>query len=197
MKDEILPGYTRITEISGAFSGYGSIPKSILQNAADRGNQVHGIIKDVILDIPVDGERYIYRGEKKSDDLMGYMKSFWEFWRPLQDCQVEFIDRMYDHKVMLTGETDLIAVIDGERVLIDWKCTSMASPAWDIQANGYTWMYENLHEKVIDKMLFIRLDKEGRAPEVIEIKHDTELFTTAFEFYLRFFKGLNCNLECE
>lgn len=196
MSDDILPGFTRISAISGAFSGYGSIPRIILDNAAARGCQIHDIIKDVILNIPVDGERYIYRGVREQN-LTGYMTSFWKFWRPYEDSLATFPDRMYDNLHMLTGEVDLITTINGERVIIDWKCTNCSSPAWDIQGNGYSMIYENLYEQVIDKILFVRLDKEGADPEVIEIKHDTDLFMTAFEFYQRFFKGQKCNLEME
>lgn len=202
MKDEILPGFTRITDISGAFSGYSGIPKAILTNAANRGTQIHDIIKDVILNIPVDGERYYYMNRKMNGDedrinLQGYIESFWKFWRPIEDSPALFPDRMYDHKIKLTGEVDLITTIDNERVLIDWKCTLSPSASWDIQGNGYSWLYENLFEQVIDKILFVRLDKEGKDPEIIEIKHDYELFETAFQFYERFFKGLKCNLENE
>ncbi len=196
MNDEILPGFTRISQISGAFSGYGSIPKEILNNAAARGSQVHGIIKDVILDLPVDGDRYIYRGNRE-ESLVGYMTSFWKFWRPIEDTQAIFPDRMNDFNLMLTGEMDLITTIDGERVLIDWKCTTKQSPSWDIQGNGYSLLYENSFNLVVDKILFVRLDKEGGDPEIIEIKHDIDLFMTAYEFYHRFFKGQKCNLECE
>lgn len=202
MREGVLPGYTHITDISGAFAGYGSIPRSILQNAADRGNQVHDIVKDVILNVPVDGERYYYFNKRMNGDierinLQGYLESFWKFWRPHEDSPALFPDRMYQNRLMLTGEVDLITMIDDKRVLIDWKCTASASPSWDIQGNGYCWMYEDLFEEVIDKILFVRLDKDGKDPEVIEIKQDIELFDTAFEFYERFFKGMKCNLECE
>ncbi|GEM_PF-3225089 len=197
MSDDILPGFTRVSAISGAFGGYGNIPKEILNNAAARGSQVHDIIRDVILNVPVDGERYIYRGERNTNSLVGYMESFWKFWRPHDDSPAVFPDRMNDFNLMLTGEVDLITTINDERVLIDWKCTACASPAWDIQGNGYSLLYENSFHQVIDKILFVRLDKDGAEPEVVEIKHDIDLFMTAYEFYHRFFKGQKCNLECE
>ena len=202
MREGVLPGYTHITDISGAFAGYGNIPKSILQNAADRGIQVHEIIRDTILNIPIDAERFKYmdkkmNGDMKEINLQGYLISFWSFWRTLDDSPAIFPERMYEHNAKLTGEVDLITTVNSERILIDWKCTASPSASWDIQGNGYAWMYEALFEQVIDKILFVRLDKDGKDPEIIEIKHDLELFEKAFEFYERFFKGQKCNLESE
>lgn len=202
MTDDILPGYIRVTNISSAFSSYGSIPKTILENAKDRGTQIHDLIRDTILDIPVDNERFSYmdrkpNGEFKKASLLPYLDSFWKFWKEHEATPAIFPDRLYDNQMMLTGEFDLITMIDGERTLIDWKCTAASSPAWDIQANGYAMLYENNHLQVIDRMLFVRLDKEGKDPEVLEIKHDPELFITAYVFYKRFFKDIKCNLERE
>jgi len=91
----------------------------------------------------------------------------------------------------------LIAEINDERVLIDWKCTKKPSEAWHIQGNGYAQLFENAHENMIDKIIFVRLDIDGNDPEVIEIEKDGNLFANAFEFYHRFFKDQKCNLELE
>lgn len=202
MREGVLPGYTHITDVSGAFANLGSIPKPILQNAAERGTHLHEIVKDTILNIPVDADRLYYMNRKMNGDLdkislSGYMISFWRFWRKFEDSNVSFPDRIYDDLWMLTGEPDLITVLDGERYLIDWKFTSKSSPTWDIQANGYAMIYENAYEEVIDHMLFVRLDKDGGDPEVVQCMHDGDLFTVAFEFYEKFFKGQTCHLEME
>mgnify|MGYP001592753660 CR=1 FL=1 len=202
MIDDILPDYTRISSISGAFSGYNNVPRAILNNAASRGTQIHSIIKDLILDIPVEEERYLYNNVRMSGEieqiyLKGYIDSFWKYWKTIETCGPTFPERMYEDILRTTGEVDLIAEYKGDRLLIDWKCTASKSESWAIQGNGYSILYEDNYCSVIDKILFVRLDKEGRDPEIVEIQHDVDLFHSAYEFYHRFFKNQRCNLEME
>lgn len=202
MEEVIRPGYTRISSIAGAFAGYGSVPKTILNNARDRGTAIHAIIKDLILDIPVEEDRYIWNNQKMNGDvevvsLKGYIESFHRFWHPYEQSAILFPERLYEDILKTTGEVDLVTELNGERFLIDWKCTASKSESWVIQGNGYSMLYEDNYRQVIDTMLFVRLDKEGHMPEVVEIPHDMDLFFCAYEMYDRFFKNQVCNLEKE
>ncbi len=202
MEEVITPGYTRISSIAGAFSSYGTVPKVILNNARERGTAVHSIVKDLIQDIPVEDERYVWHNTKMNGDvdiisLKGYIESFQRFWQPYEQSAYSFPERLYEDILKTTGEVDLVTQLDGERILIDWKCTAAKSESWNIQANGYTMLYEENYGAVIDTMLFVRLDKDGKMPEIIEIAHDVDLFYCAYEMYHRFFKNQVCNLEME
>jgi hypothetical protein len=194
MNDIILPGYTRISEIAGAFVNYSNIPPERLENARIRGENVHAQIKDYLHDIP------------SITEYEGYMKSFHKFWGTLINPKILMVEqRMYEEKLKVTGQMDLIIQdpILG-KILIDWKCTYGVGKHWEIQAAGYAHLAEHGHPEGkqiqghrIEHIIFVRLDKNGNDPETINYSKNGDLFQWAHAFYHKFLKDRKCYLDME
>lgn len=188
MNDEIKPGYDRVSDVASAFGNHGKIPKNILDYAADRGTLIHELIYDLMNDVFVKEERYLFCGKS----IQGYIDSFWKFWKPYEGNFVLSQEKRYYHeKDLITGQIDLLVNINNEPVLIDWKATSAVGKHWEIQAAGYFRL------SGVNRALFVRLDKDGNFPEVTEYGPNDYLFGTALDMYRMFFKDQKSNLEME
>jgi hypothetical protein len=193
VKEDIRPGFIRISDIASAFAGYGKVPQNVLNYAADRGSKAHQIIVDLMNDIVVKEERYMFCGKS----IRPYLDSWEKFMDTIHIDKIELQEeRLYDEDLMTTGQPDLVAVIDGERVLIDWKATSQVGAHWEIQAAGY---YELLRANgwTLNRMIFVKLDKDGEAPIVKTYHPNLDLLMKAYELYKKFFKDLKINLEMD
>ena len=190
---DIKDGFLRISAISSAYASYGTVPQTVLDKAASRGERVHGILFDLMNFVVVGEDRYEFMGAP----LHGYVASFRKFYEPYQDAEVMLQEhRLYDDELMITGEPDLLIKHQGKTILMDWKCTSKAGPHWQIQAEGYCHLL-SANKLRVDKIYFVRLDRDGKDPEVIEYKPEWKLFMKAYDLYKIFFKENTCNLEME
>ena len=191
---KIPDGYTRVSEISSSFAGYGKVKQSILDYTADRGTQVHNIIKDKINDFPVAQERYMFQGK----DIKGYVDSFDKFWEEHSPDEVILLEqRINEPYLKLSGELDCVCKINGKVTLIDWKCTLEVGKHWILQGTGYYLLYKFYSLNPIERILFIKLNKTGDSPVVVDMEPDEELFMNAFDMYHRFYKDQKINLEME
>lgn len=187
---EVKDGYTRISAIASAFAGYGSIPKHVLDRAAARGSCVHSLIFDHMNDITIPSERWDFMGAP----LNGYFDSFLSFWKQYEGADILLQEqRINDDKLMLTGEPDLLIKHNHKTILIDWKCSHAVGKHWQLQASGYS----HLINTWIDKIVFVKLDKNGKDPVVTEFQADLDQFMSAYSLYKAFLKDLQCNLEDE
>ena len=75
--------------------------------------------------------------------------------------------------------------------------TSAIGKHWEIQAAGYFRLcrFSGMHD--VNKALFVRVDKQGAFPEVVEYGPNEYLFATALDMYRMFFKDQKSNLEME
>jgi hypothetical protein len=195
MNKSIKEGYDRVSSIAGAFTCYSKIPPTFLENARIRGENVHELIKSYLQDTPSTIARI--------QEYEGYLVSLEKFWSTLVNPEIVMIEeRLYAHVLKITGQVDLIIKdpILGH-ILIDWKCTYAAGKHWAIQAAGYEYLVrtgvtENDQRPAIavDTIFFVRLDKKGNPPEIIEYKADMNLFMKAYDMYRMFFKDAKCNL---
>lgn len=184
MTSEIKPGFTRISAIAGAFASYGTIPPAVLQHAANRGGAAHKLILHMMACLPIGADDWMY----KDQSLRGYIAGWERFYLPYLDAEVLMQEeRLDDAGLMITGEPDLLIKHHGKTILMDWKCTVRTAKHWQIQAEGYNYLLST-HGKRIDKILFVRLDNNGKDPEVIEYKPEWKLFMKAYELYQMFFK---------
>jgi hypothetical protein len=191
MSEEIIkPGYTRISAISSAYAGYCNAPAEVLEHARMRGEVVHGLIEKYFDDVPVE----------MTAETVGYMTSFHQFWDPLEKESKVLLKerRFYDDTLMITGKCDFITKIDGVITLVDWKCTYKNAKHWEIQAAGYYVLFGKfLGKNKIGKMIFVRLRKDGKYPEITEYERDPDIFMKAYELYNKYFKDPNYNTEDE
>lgn len=190
---EIKPGYTRISSVSSAFAGYASIDPAVLRNAADRGERVHRIIYNIMSDLPVPDEMYMY----KEQDLKPYLESWSQYFSPYLGSKIVLQEeRIDDSNKMLTGEPDLIVEHNGKNILMDWKCSYATGKHWKLQASGYDYL-AGIEGIIISEIYFIRLDKNGKPPEVKKIEPNLSQFFAAYDLYKEYMKDIKCNLEDE
>jgi hypothetical protein len=193
--NEIKPGYTRISTISNAYAGYGGIPKGILDKASCRGTQVHRLIQSHTNNIVITDEEMMFMDQS----LAGYFASFKQYWKPYEGCEIVLQEeRIDDPFLMVTGEPDLVIMNNGKMKLIDWKATAKAGKHWEIQAGGYGYLLREIKDLCMEEIDFVRLDKDGGAPEVISYSHhDQQTFLDAYRLYKKFMENNKCNLEDE
>lgn len=193
-KGIIKPGFVHVSDISSAFGNHHTVPKDRLENAKTRGIAVHEMIHCYMNDVPY------------TQEYLPYLESFKKFWETLREPKVLMQEeRLYCDKYVITGAMDMIVdTVEYGVTLIDWKCTYKAASHWEIQASGYAHLalfgYPDGGKTVghlIDKILFVRLDREGGHPEVVEFEEDPELFEWAHTFYTRYMQGNKCHLEDE
>lgn len=174
--ENIKPGYLRVTEILSPFSGLNNIPQQILETAAERGTKVHKICDALINDIGV--------GEV-DDKLSGYVDSFKQ-WMPK-----EFIanpQRFYCDKYMITGECDGVYRNGNQLVLVDFKTPAKESRTWALQGSAYCYLARQAGYD-ISWIEFVKLSKNGKAPEVLIYQENFDLFVKCLDVYRHFFKS--------
>lgn len=187
MTDERFEGFDRISDVLGAFSGYGKIDPLVLQNAADRGTSVHKAIYAMLNDLGCWEER---------TDINGYIISFEKFWDDHKSpiCATE--ERLFCHDLKITGAYDLIIkktnpVTGCDNILIDWKTSTAPQKTWPLQGAAYTWLARKAGYAV-DGCWFVKLDKLGREPKVFdyssEYEENIKKFMACLDIYRTFFK---------
>ena len=190
----VKPGFIHVSDISSAFGNHHKVPQDRLEAAAIRGQKVHSMIHAYMNDIP------------HGDEHLLYLESFKKFWGKLESPKILMQEeRLYCDQYKITGAMDMVVeTVEYGTTLIDWKCTWKAASHWEIQASGYAHLalsgYPDDKEPpghLIDTILFVRLDRDGGQPEVVEFEEDPELFEWAHRFYIRYMAGNKCHLEDE
>jgi hypothetical protein len=171
-----IKDYTRVTEILFPLSGLKSIPAEILKKAADRGTKVHDICDAIMMDIGI---------LDLEDEVAGYIKSF-EQWIPKQF--LEKPDRFFCDTYKITGECDGLYAEGEDLILFDIKTPVKPSSTWNIQLSAYAYL-ARLSGYPITMIEVIRLNKDGKAPEVIRYKEDFDLFLSCLKVYRYFYDG--------
>ena len=172
---DILPGYTRISQIIQLYSGYGDIPEHILSAACERGTKVHELIEAILYGI---GTPYI------QESLRGYIDSFHLWYEKYHDAGFCSHRRWYDAENMITGECDCTVTMDGKRTLIDFKTSAQYNKAWLLQAGAYVYLMGKAGIQ-IDGISFVKLNKTGSAPAVFpfDIEYAVEMFEKALALH--------------
>jgi len=192
-KEEIRPGYDRISDIASAFGGYGRIPQKIMDYAGDRGERCHSIVYDLMNDIVVKEDRYIFCNKS----IRGYIDSWQRFANTFDMSNIMLQEnRLYMETPKVTGQVDLLVRQGNQTILLDWKTSKDIGKHWAIQASGYCELLKANNINVT-KILFVKLDKDGGEPVITEYSEDKQLFLHAHDLYVRFFKDLTVNMEFE
>ena len=182
MVDIIKDGYTRVTTVLSPFSGLMHIDKDVLSRAAYRGTFVHESIDAII-----EG----FEPDPLENGWELYVDSFrqWNHGKRY----IAKPDRFYDDEHMITGECDAIyKQDDGKLVLVDFKTSSCVGKTWPLQGAAYRHMAimsTNLH---IDKIEFVKLHKDGKAPKICTYDgSEWPLFLDCLRVYRHFFESQN------
>lgn len=160
---DILPGYVRVSEVLAQWKLLDHIPPNILQKAAERGTHIHQ-------------EIYLWsQGLATSQEPMFYS---YQCWMAATDA-VPFVTeyRVYDDNLKVTGCIDaLMDLGDGHFTLVDYKTSANEDPKmWPLQGAFYHYLIKNNLRfnspyKLSDEVLFLKLDREGKAPKEYRYK---------------------------
>ena len=168
-----VPSVTTIMEpLSNA--EYGNIDRKTLDAAAAKGTAVHNAI-----------ENWLKFGFDDLDpEYHGYMNGFLEWWKERKPKLVASEFRAY-HKIMrYAGTLDLIAIIDGELNLIDFKTTyKLVEKNCRVQLEAYSQMLDGMGVTVRKKRI-LHLRKDGRWEDPFFPEKDAEAW--------RVFGSLKC-----
>ena len=182
MSDERFEEYDRVTDVLSPFSGYGKIDPMILDRAAARGTRVHNAIHEIITDL----------GEwTDTGGIEGYLKSFSSFWDSHEPFVLQQEQRYFDVPNQLTGQVDLIAMVNKERVLVDWKTSSQYNCTWPLQGAAYANLLKAADMNVT-KVIFVKLNKDGKDANVYDFEPAQYLedFNKCLWAYRKFFRKM-------
>jgi hypothetical protein len=178
--------YIRVTHILSYFSGLNKINPEILQNAADRGKEVHDICIGMLQNIGECSMR-----EDTFPYVDSFKKWFYDHLKQVENVHFIFPDRFYCDKYKITGECDfLYKDKEGALVLADLKTSAKENKTWLLQGSAYAYLAEKAGYE-IDKIQFIKLSKTGEYPQIFEYEENFEMFLRIFSVYKEFFHYKN------
>ena len=170
--------YLRVTEILNPFSGYALIDPEILRKASERGIKIHEHLDCLLKEIGLWGIDKAHQG---------YIDSAKFFLDEITHVY-ETEKRFYDDELMVTGQCDVICEYEGKRTLVDWKTSANVNKVWTAQGSAYTNLARNSGYEV-EKVVFVKLSKDGKKPKIVEIQEDYQEFLTLYKVYTKYFKG--------
>jgi len=167
LNGSVIPSVTRLMKpLSDSL--YGGVNEYALEMAARRGTAVHNAIENFLLcgieDIEEEYEGYFEA-----------FKSWYEEYKPV----VHTTEQKVYHKIMrYAGTGDLIASIDDEKILIDFKTSSVINEMLTgVQLEAYDKAYES-HGVHLDGKAILHLCKDGKYTYRKYGKNDTESWRT-------------------
>lgn len=169
--------YLRVTEILYPFSDLGKIDVAVLQNAARRGTKVHKICESIMEGL---GEWGV------DDEVRGYVDSFKQWWKKGHEV-VEIEKRFYDDDLGITGQVDMILKNETGMTILDLKTPAKSSKTWPLQGSAYALMARK-YGFPINKIQFLQLKKDGKAPKLHEFEDHSELFLKTLDVFNHFFR---------
>lgn len=183
MSNAIIPeGFTRVSSIIYPFMDMDKIDPEILKKATDRGTKVHTICESIMRDF----------GEFDVDEVtQPYVESFKQWWSLGQDV-LSIEKRFFDEDLMVTGQVDIIANVDGKMTIIDLKTSYKPSKAWKIQGSAYAYLARK-NGLDIERIQFLHLSKFGKPPRVYEYEIDCNLFFKIFDVWKYFYQKIPRN----
>lgn len=145
-----------VTTIMGPLSDqvYATVDNAVLRKAGDRGTAVHNAI-----------ENYIKFGIEDIDpEYAGYFDAFLRWYKEHGVTPYGAEIRLYHKGLLYAGTADLLAGVDGEDTLVDFKTTaSMSEMLCGVQLEAYKKAIES-HEGAIklSKKAILHLSKDGK-----------------------------------
>lgn len=165
---------------SNAMTGWREVQKEAL----DIGSSVHHAIDNLHNGHDCTSER-----PEVQNAVIAYLA-----WEKEQGVTIEASEvPVYDKILAFAGTLDAMAMINGERCLIDYKTSKAVYNEYKYQVAAYARAWDRMHQDQKIKRLFIvRLDKETGEPEVVETTktraQDEEVFKTCLTLYYQLAK---------
>jgi ATP-dependent exoDNAse (exonuclease V) beta subunit len=132
--------------------GYENSQK-VLKDAGERGTRVHDCLENILLE----GHK---KCELKGDEpyLVTQFHKWLDKYKP-QIVQTE--GTLFSKSHEFAGTTDLIALIDKKRVLIDFKTSTRIQKTYGLQLAAYKVAYEEMTGLNIDECYVLHLREKG------------------------------------
>jgi hypothetical protein len=161
--------YARVSDILSPFNDFSSIDPAVLANKARIGTEVHQAIADDINDeFPIPGP-----------GCLGYFNSYLRWKGQLNPKFLQSEQRYFCDKKMISGQIDCLVdfgLISGLPTLIDFKTSAQESlETWTMQAHLYNHLLAENGIEVNPTFLFIKLNKEGKLPDVFSYHYSQNI----------------------
>lgn len=169
--------YLRVTSVLYPFSGLEKIDADVVAYAAERGTKVHKICEGIIAGF---GEIGV------EDDTWGYIESF-KKWYELGHDIVEVERRFWDDDLCLTGQIDILMEDREGLCIVDIKTSSRPSKTWPAQGAAYAMLAKKAGYD-IKKIIFLHLNKHGKAPKLFIYDVDDTFFLAILRVYKHFYQ---------
>lgn len=174
--EKIKDGFLRVTEVISPFTGIEFVPEEILAPACERGTKVHSYIEAILSG---------WKCSIQCDTVKPYIESFAKFWESSKHAftgKITLEQRLYCVEHKITGQADVIVETEDRTYIIDWKTSSrQQKTSWKLQGSVYRYLCEVNGYKNVDSVLFVRLDKTGKAPCPYKSEDHIDNLTTFFK----------------
>lgn len=163
LDDQILPSVTTIMKpLDNAL--YKGIDEEIMQVAAKRGTAVHNAAENYVL----------YGIEDIEPQYCGYFEAFLKFWEENRPEPLATESRLYHKFLRYAGTADLPCVIDGKKILIDYKTSATVNRMLTgVQLEAYARAYDS-HGFKFDEKAIVHLKKDSSYKMVSYKANDME-----------------------
>lgn len=179
----VKEGYARISSILAQWDKFGHIDPQVLSRKCEIGTQVHKSI-----------ENHSQHGiDSCIEEGSGYFESYKGWAKESNIISVATEQRLYCDKLKITGCIDAIVRFPekGELIIVDYKTSAQDSPkTWPIQACFYHYLAIQNGLPVSDRIIFLKLDKEGKLPKLFEYQYSSQLMNVCISA-LNCYKWLN------
>lgn len=167
LNGQVLPSVTTIMRpLDNAL--YQGIDEEVMKMAANRGTKVHNAVENYVL----------YGIEDIDQKYSGYFKGFLKFWKEQKPLPLATESRLYHKILRYAGTADLPCVINGKRVLIDYKTSAAINKMLTgVQLEAYAKAYES-HGFKFDEKAIVHLKNDGSYQMVRYKINDMESWET-------------------
>lgn len=159
----VIPSVTTIMRPLSQ-SLYRGVDESVLNKAAARGTAVHNAI-----------ENYTLFGLSDIEPMYkGYLDAYVSWCKDYSPQPIATECKVYHKILRYAGTSDLLAIIDGKRILVDYKTSATVNKMLTgIQVEAYSKAYES-HDFPIDGKAILHLKNNGKYTWVYYDKNDSE-----------------------
>lgn len=127
-----------------------------LNEAADIGGQVHGLIEEYLQNGGLTNNIETYRRE-----VSNAFKSFQSWWGVIQQNVYRIIYQEYELTCPYFGGTlDMLIEINGKKYLVDFKTSNHISYKYFLQLAAYRYILRTEHSIEVDGCIILQLDKK-------------------------------------
>ena len=174
--------YPSVTQVLSLYSDFSMVNPNVLENAAQRGTDVHRICSNIALGLWV---------ANIPDDCAGFVLSFQSWFLSTVETVLLSEPEMIDQDNGYIGHPDMVCRIkeDPALTIVDLKTPAATHPSWRLQLAAYRNLSEK-SEHQVGRALSLRLKADGSRPIVDEYTgsyaHDLSIFLnalTVWRFY--------------